>query len=146
MKLECKKNKLQEAVGLAEKITGKNLPLPILNSIILNTSMRTLIIRATNLELGIEIRLPCRILKEGLVVIPGSILFSFLSNIKDETVLLEVVSGNLSVFSPQSKTIIKGYPPTDFPSIPRVVENVQKFTIFSDNLVSAFRGVLYSAS
>ncbi|MEK7622138.1 MAG: DNA polymerase III subunit beta [Patescibacteria group bacterium] len=146
MKLECVRGKLQAAVGLAEKITGKNLSLPILNSVILEAVGRTLIIRATNLELGIEISLPCRVSTEGLTAVPGAVLFNFLSNVAGEMVALESVSGNLTVSSPQSATIIKGYPPTDFPSLPKVTENRQTFTIPSDDLATALRAVAYSAS
>ncbi len=146
MKLECAREKLRDMVGLAERVTGKNLSLPILNSIILNTSGRSLIIRATNLELGVEINLPCRVSQDGLVAIHGGVLSNFLSNITGETVSLEVVSGNLVVSSPRHRTIIKGYPPTDFPSLPKVVDDRQFFVIPSDYLAAALRAVSYSSS
>lgn len=146
MKLECARVKLHKIIGLAEKVTGKNLSLPILNSIILKASERTLVIRATNLELGIEINLPARISGDCLVAVPGALLFNFLSSITSEVVSLNVVSGNLVVSSPQHTTIIKGYPPTDFPSLPRVVENRQTITLPSDYFSTALREVSYSAS
>ncbi len=146
MKLECAREKLRDAVGLAERVTGKNLSLPILNSIILDAAGRLLVIRATNLELGVEVGLPCRVFKDGLVAIPGAILANFLSSITEEMVALEVVSGNLTVSSPRHKTIIKGYPPTDFPSLPKVVDDRQSFTIPSDYFSSALRAVSYSSS
>ena len=146
MKLECVREKLQITIGLAEKVTGKNLSLPILGSIILEATNRALMIKATNLELGIEINLPCRIFKNGLVAVPGAVLFNFLSSIPEEIVSLEVVSGNLLVSSPQHTTIIKGYPTNDFPSLPKINENKQSFTISADYLSTALRGVAYSAS
>lgn len=146
MKLECAREKLRDAVGLAEKITGKNLSLPILNSVLLDASGRSLVVRATNLELGIEIVLSSRVLKTGVAAVPGAVLFNFLSSITTDTVTLEMAAGNLVVSSPQHTTIIKGYPPADFPSLPRVVENKQSFVIPADYLATALRAVSYSAS
>lgn len=146
MKLECLKEKLHSAISLAEKMTGKNLSLPILNSVILKADKRSLVVQATNLELGIEINLPCRIFKDGLVAVPGAVLLGFLSNINEETVSLEVSSGNLLISSSQHTTKIKGYPPNDFPSLPQVTQNRQSFTIPSNYLSDALRGVMYSAS
>ena len=146
MKLECAREKLRDAIGLAEKITGKNLSLPILNSVLLDASGRNLVIRATNLELGIEIVLPCRVLKTGIAAVPGAVLFNFLSSLTAGTVALEVVAGNLVVSSPQHTTIIKGFPPADFPSLPRVVEGKQSFVIPGDYFSTALRAVAYSAS
>ncbi|MFH1170844.1 MAG: DNA polymerase III subunit beta [Candidatus Vogelbacteria bacterium] len=146
MKLECAREKLRDAVGLAEKITGKNLSLPILNSVLFDAGGRNLVIRATNLELGIEIVLPCRVFKTGAVAVPGAVLFNFLSNITVSLITLEVVAGNLVVSSPQHTTIINGYPPGDFPSLPRVVENKQSFSLPADHLSSALRAVSYGAS
>ncbi len=146
MKLECSKEKLREGVGLAEKITGKNLSLPILNSVILEAKGRSLSIRATNLELGIEVELPCRVVKEGQTAIPGAMLFNFLSNIISENISLEVIGGNLIVSSPRHKTTIKGYSVVDFPIIPKVSEDKQSFTTPSEYLAEALRSVSYSAS
>ncbi len=146
MKLECLREKLRDAVGLAERVTGKNLSLPILNSVVLNASGRSLVVRATNLELGVEISLPGRVSQAGLVAIPGAVLANFLSSVTEEMVALEVVSGNLTVSSPRHKTIIKGYPPADFPSLPKVVNDRQSFAIPSDYFSSALRAVAYSSS
>ena len=146
MKLECTREKLRDAVGLAERITGKNLSLPILNSIFLDANGCNLVVRATNLELGIEIVLPCRVLKNGVVAVPGAVLFNFLSSVTTPTVALEVTVGNLVVSSPQHTTVIKGYPPTDFPSLPRVTENKQSLIAPADHFSTALRAVSYSAS
>lgn len=146
MKLDCPREKLRDAVGLAERITGKNLSLPILNSIILSAANKILVVRATNLELGIEVSIPCRVSRDGLIAVPGPMLLNFLSNLSGDTVSLEIVSGNLVVSSLHHKTIIKGFPSTDFPSLPRVVEGRQTFTTPSDFFAAALRGVAYSAS
>ena len=146
MKIECSKEKLQTIVGLVEKVTGKNLSLPILNSIILEAKKRILMVRATNLELGIEIGLPCRVVKDGLVAVSGGVLFNLLSSLMDISVSLEDTAGNLAVSSAQHHAIIKGYPSVDFPTLPQVTDNRQSFRISGQGLAAALREVWYSAS
>jgi DNA polymerase III sliding clamp (beta) subunit (PCNA family) len=41
MKIECTKSKLAEAVAKAEKITGKNLTLPVLSCILIEAKGRS---------------------------------------------------------------------------------------------------------
>jgi DNA polymerase-3 subunit beta len=91
MKLECLKDKLKEAIVLAEKISGKNLTLPILSTILLETKNKNLIIRATNLEVGIEIEIPAKIEQPGTVAVSASILLNYLNNLsKEEKITLEL--------------------------------------------------------
>ena len=66
MKLECGIEKLRNGILQVEKITGKNLTLPILNSILFIASGKSLKLRATNLSLGVEIEIPAKIEKEGI--------------------------------------------------------------------------------
>ena len=61
MKLECGVEKLKSAVYQAERITGKNLTLPVLNSILLTAGAKSLKLRATNLSLGVEVDIPAKV-------------------------------------------------------------------------------------
>ena len=58
MKLECSVEKIKNALYQSDRITGKNLTLPVLNSILLIASGKSLKLRSTNLSLGIEIEIP----------------------------------------------------------------------------------------
>ncbi len=121
MNIECIKEKLVYAVAKAERITGKNITLPILSCVLLEADASTLTIKATNLDLGIEIKIPVKVLKEGKVAVSGSVLHNFISNItNDKNISLEVVSGNLKVFTKHSQSLIKAFPIDDFPNIPKV--------------------------
>ena len=60
MKIECLREKLVEAVNKIEKVTGKNITLPILSCILLEVKASNLILRSTNLDLGMEIEIPVK--------------------------------------------------------------------------------------
>lgn len=146
MKIEIAKEKLLTAITLAEKISSKDITHPILNNLLLNAKNNSLIIRATNLDLGIELLLPIRIEEEGMVVVSGKTLSSVISNIYQSTsVVLETKSGNLSIHDASSRTLLKVYPNEDFPTIPHIGgENT--ITLQSDDFQRGIRSVWYSAS
>ncbi len=120
MKIECIKEKLLLGINSAEKVTGKNLTLPILSSILLETKQSALVIRATNLDLGIEIVTPAKIVEEGSVVVPGNLLSGLLSNLQEEKITLETIEGGLVVSTKNTSSTIKTLPSEDFPIIPKV--------------------------
>ena len=55
MKIECSIDKIKKALVSVERITGKNLTLPVLGSVLWVATGKTLKLRATNLNIGIEI-------------------------------------------------------------------------------------------
>jgi len=111
---------LRRAVNLAERITGKNLTLPVLNNIYLTTNKNELHILATDLELGIELTVSGKVEKEGQVVIPAKTFSSFLNSLTEEKITLEVEKQSLKVKSENYEALFQGINPEDFPIIPEV--------------------------
>lgn len=145
MKLECEIEKIKNGIAQVEKITGKNLTLPVLNSILIIASGKSVKLRATNLSLGVEIEIPAKIEKEGIVAISGSILAGIFSNVfQNESVYLESEEGNLLVKTKKSRIKLKGQPHDDFPTIPIV--DGKTFEIESKKLIEGIKSVYYSSS
>lgn len=104
MKIQCSSEKVKNALLHAERVTGKNLTLPILSSILCIASGSSLKLRATNLSLGIEIEIPAKVEKEGVVAVSGAILSGFFSTTKvNEEVLFEQIGETLLVKTKQAK-------------------------------------------
>jgi len=145
MKIECGIEKIKNGISQVERITGKNLTLPVLNSILFIASGKSLKLRATNLSLGIEIEIPAKVEQEGVLAISGSVLSGVFSNIiQNENISLEGVEGNLLIKSKKSKIKIKGQAYNDFPTIP-IVEG-ESFIIEAKKLVDGIKAVYYSSS
>ncbi len=145
MKLECEVEKIKNAIFQTEKIIGKNLTLPVLNSILFIASGKSLKLRATNLSLGIEIEIPAKIEKEGVIAIPGSVLVGIFSNIfQNENIQLEGIDGNLLIKTKKSKIKLKGQPHEDFPTIPIV--SGKNIEIEAKKLIEGIKSVYYSSS
>ncbi len=146
MKIECIKEKLEEAVRYTEKITGKNLSLPVLNCLLLVAKGGKLKISSTNLDVAVEISLPAKIYTEGALAVPGNVLLSHVSSLKeDKKISLEEKEKNLLLTSSLTKSVIKTYPHDDFPIIPKV-SSEKHFFVDSKKLVSGLRSVFFSAS
>lgn len=144
MKLECSVEKLKIAINQAERITGKNLTLPILSCILLIASEKKIKIRASNLSLGIEIEIPAKIEKEGAIVIKGDILNNILSNINQQTINLESENNNLVIKTKNHNIVLKSYSTDDFPTIPVITDN--SFIIQANKFTDGLKSVYYSAS
>ncbi|MEQ1500077.1 MAG: DNA polymerase III subunit beta [Parcubacteria group bacterium] len=146
MNIECIKDKLVYSVYKAEKITGKNITLPILSCVLLEASDSLLTIKATNLDVGVEITMPVKVIKPGKIAVSGSVLYNFISNItNDKNISLEEVNGNLKISTKHTESVIKSFPIEDFPNIPKVVSD-KPFTFNVPNLIKGFKSVMYSSS
>lgn len=145
MKIECVKEKLSHAIALSEKISGKNLTLPILSCLFLEAKKSSLIIKSTNLDLGLEIEISAKILQEGSVVLPATVLSSFLVNLQEEKIVLEKTETNLLVSTKNSSTTIKTFPTEDFPIIPKI-ETSKKVLVSPKVFIEGLKSVWYSAA
>lgn len=145
MKVNCNTEKLKNAVVLADRMTGKTLTLPILHAVLLTATGKTLKIRATNLNVGIEIEIPAQIEVEGTVVVKGDVLANVCNLlIATSDVTLSLDHENITISSSNTTTVIKCIPPEEFPALPVVEGDV--FEIKSTNLQEGIRSVYFSAA
>ncbi len=146
MKVQCARDILKDALLQAERFTGKQLSLPILSHVLLLASESHIKLRATNLDLGVEISLPAKVFTEGVIAVPASILGNYLSLLPNEKqVSIELVGQNLSISSESHTTIIKCSPYEDFPSIPTVNKGGH-IKMDAHTLAQGLRAVSFSAA
>ncbi len=145
MKIECQIDKIRNSLLSVEKITGKNLTLPVLSSILFIVKGKNLTLRSTNLSLGIEITIPVKVESEGVVAVRGDILNSLFSVVDSNTTVLFELKDNLLFIKTKNNSIsLKTIPHEDFPTLPNVVgENIK---ISSKKLIDGLKSVFYSAS
>lgn len=146
MKIECVQTILEYALNKSARFTDKNPSFPILSCILLEAVNHALIIRATNLDLGIEIHLPVKVEKEGKIAVSGYILAQYLTSISPgKNIILEQNNENLLVRSNKSRTTLKGISHEDFPVIPRILKE-NSYTAQSEDFMKGIKSVFYSAA
>ena len=146
MKIECIKDQLEEALGKADKIAGKNITLPVLSGLYLDARQNSLSIKATNLDLGISISLPVKVSEPGIVVVPARIISSFVSSLsKDKNIGITSKNQILEIKTSATKTQIKTLPSEDFSVIPEIDDD-KAFSIPTRDFIFGIRSVIYAAA
>lgn len=145
MKLECIKEKITQAVHRAGRIAARSLTLPVLEAVLLIAHGNTLKVRATNLEIGVEIDIPAKVSKEGVVAVPAHVLGNLLANTTTPTVTIESEGKNITITTAYSGTHINGYPYEDFPTLPKPPE-CPVVVCHADKFAGGLRSVWYSAA
>jgi len=120
MKVEILKDNFKKGLNIIEKIIGKNLSLPILDNVLINTEESFLSLTSTDLETAIKLWILTKIHKKGKVVVPARFLSNFVSLLPEEKVVLEEKKQNLLIECKNYKTQIQGYNPEEFPIIPEI--------------------------
>jgi len=119
MKLTILTQELKKGLNYTERLTGKNLTLPILNNVLIEALPNFLKISSTDLETGIEWWGLCKTEEEGRITIPAKILTQVINNISDEKIEIEDKNDTLFIKTKTFKTQIKGFTADDFPIIPQ---------------------------
>ena len=120
MKLICTQENFKKAILNTERVVSKQTTLPILNNILFKAEKGGLILSATNLEIGVVVKVGAKIEEEGEITIPARLLGNFINNLPyGENISLEIKEQSLKIKSGNAKALIKGLPAGDFPLIPQ---------------------------
>ncbi|MCE9541781.1 DNA polymerase III subunit beta [Candidatus Kaiserbacteria bacterium] len=144
MRLSTTKNQILNAILIAERITGKKESLPILSCVVLDAG-KDLVLKATNLEAGIEIVTVADIEEKGVVAVPASVLSQTIRSIMADSINLSVEEGNLLIESKGTKTLIKSVPHEEFPALPAQGSG-NGIKIARERLLKGLQAVSYAAS
>jgi len=120
MKIICTPDNFKKAIFNCERVVSRQTTLPILNNILFEAKKSGLKLSATNLEIGVQVKMGAKIEKEGSITIPAKLISNFSNNLStSESISLEVVNQTLKIKSGGVKAVIKGLEAADFPIIPK---------------------------
>jgi DNA polymerase-3 subunit beta len=146
MKFQCVKDKFREAVSKVEKITSNNPSLPVLSCVLIVAKGSNLTLTSTNLELGVEVKIPCKVVKEGVVAVPASILRGIVSALPGEgNIECRVEGSTLTLESEKNTSSLVTQDHNDFPPIPRP-SGAHEFSCKTTDFVGGLKSVVYSTS
>ncbi len=146
MKIEIIKEKFLEAITQSERVAGKHVSLPILSYVIIEAKGSIVTIKATNLDVGVEVSVQAKVVEEGSVAVSGSLMKSFLSNsIQSKTVTIENTGTVCRIVSGQSEASFNTMSVDDFPVIPRVTDG-KSFVIEGKELITGLKSVVWSSA
>lgn len=146
MNIQSTIEKISYAVGKVQKISAKNVSLPILENVLLVASKNNLTLRATNLHVGVEVTIPVKVKEEGTVAVNLSVFSSIISSVKNKrNIELKLEEQTLSIVTDDSQMELKTSAFEDFPTLPQPKED-NYFTLDIKDFIDGVSSVMYSAS
>lgn len=117
MEINISHSQLIKALELITKISTKHVTLPVLQCVLIDATGSEIILKATNLELGIKVVVAGRITEPGMIAIPASTFLQSVQYINQSEITLRVEESVLLIESAQTNTSIKSIPADEFPNI-----------------------------
>lgn len=120
MHITVNTKEFKQLLEIVSKVSTKHVTLPVLQCVLLEVKNKTLSLKATNLEIGIEGTLTVEQDEEGVIAVPAHIILQTVNLISQPTITLTTEGDMLHVETKTSKTEIKSIPASDFPNIPKI--------------------------
>jgi DNA polymerase-3 subunit beta len=111
---------LLKSLQAVERAINERSSLPILSNVLLETTQHELIVTATDLDVGVQYRIPLRVgAEEGAVTLPAKRFTTIIRELPLEEVTLEAKKNHTaSVVCGNTHFRVQGLPSEDFPIFP----------------------------
>jgi len=147
MKIEILKENLEQAVQVAAKISNKNLSLPVLSCVLLSVDSGKAELKATNLDLSVQVTLKAKVSEGGVIAVPAHVLAQTISALTDQKLILKTSGNNLVIDGERGTTSITLVDPSEFPTLPHVKKGGgAEISLSAHTFAAALRSVAFSAS
>lgn len=120
MHISIEREKLLNQLELVGKVSTRHVTLPVLQCVLLEAKEKSLTIKATNLEIGIESTISAQVTEVGVVAVPAQVLTQTIQYMPVKEVILRMEDNTLVLEGANSQTHIKTIPHEEFPTIPKV--------------------------
>ena len=134
--------------GLAslQNVTGKKGNIAILSNILIESKTDSLLLTATDLEIGIRNSLPAEILSPGSITLPAKKLFEIVRESGADQIHVEIMENNWAKISADSTGYkLAGMPSEEYPAFPEYDEN-NLATLASEKIKKLIDKTIYSVA
>lgn len=145
MNFSCTQENLAQGLSLVAHVAGKNVNLPILSHVLLQTDGGNLKISATNLEMATSVLVRGRVDEPGEFTVPAKLFQDYIGLLGEGKVELVVKDELLEIRAEGKSTSIKGMAATEFPLIPKLAKEVL-FRLEAEGLRQAINQVAFAVS
>ena len=123
MKFSCTQENLNRGLGLVSHVTAKNVNLPILHNVLVQAKENGIELAATNLEIGIRVRMRGKVDEQGSFTVPAQVFSSYVGLVSADKVDVTREDDGIHIHAGNQNTKIKGEEATEFPLIPEIERN-----------------------
>ena len=149
LKASAQQEQLKRALTLVLHAVPTRSTLPVLSNVLLATDgADSLAISATNLELGIVVRIAAVVERAGAITLPAKLLADVVGSLPNDAITLDMDSRTQSVRlgSGRFEANIKGIEADEFPRIPTIDDGLPTATFVPDALRRAIGQVAFAAA
>lgn len=146
MEFKCNKNDISNGVGIVERIVVTKSTLPIIGNILLETGKDSIRLSTNNLEVGIQLTIPAKVIREGSVLIPAKTLGSIVSKLPNTDINFKVNDKHLiKITYKDSQFNIHGLPTDEFPTFSKI-KDAKNLSIGAKILAQMIEQTIFSVS
>ncbi len=145
MQFTCNKDELTTTLQIVMRAINTSATLESLQGVLIIVEDGKTIIKATNLEVGVEMNIPTVDTEDGSVLISPKVLMDAIKYSNSKKVTITKEDTILIITLDTGKTKIKTLSSTDFPNIPKDTSG-EKVQLKVKNIINGIRSVLYAVS
>jgi len=145
MKVSLLSENLQKKILFANHAVSNRGQLPILSNFLIKAKKGNLIIKSTDLEIGISIEIPAKVEEEGITAVSAKIFSELVSMIPTGKINLNLNKHGLELTTEKIKTVFQVSTPDEFP---KLYENIgeETMTIKKEDVTKIFNKVIFATS
>jgi len=147
MNITCSKEELSRGIHIVQAAVSSKSTLPILSNLVIETMKDTVMLMATDLEIGIRCVIKGEIKKEGCITIPAKKFGDIIRELSDyHDIFIESdETQKVTVSSGKTRFSLKGLPKEEYPVVPEFPEE-KAFPIKMSVLKELFKKTIFAAS
>lgn len=146
MKFNCSRDHLIQALSTVQKGVSNKTTMPVLEGILFSVYNNQLTLTATDLEIGVQTRIPAETESTGDVVLSSNLIGEMIRKLSGDSVFFELDNQNqMKIECLLSNFTIKTLSAEEFPAFPSV-DQEHCFKIESGKLRDMIRGTLFSVA
>ena len=125
MIINVTRDNLYSAVNFLQNITNKKTTMAILANILFETDYNSIILTATDLEVGVKITIPAEISEPGSITIPSKKLFEIIRETEECNIKLELLDNNwIKITTDSGHYKLAGIDNEEYPQFPKFDEEI----------------------
>ncbi len=147
MKVSCTQEALSKALNIVGRAVATRTTLPIVTNVLISTEESSLRLAATNLEIGINYKMPATVEEAGSIAVPARLLTELVHSLPNERIEMDVSAQNFSmaVRCLRYDARIKGLDPRDFPPIMMPTDAITTM-VAAETIKDAIKQVVFAAA
>ena len=116
MRIHVNPKEVLRGLQMAKRAVADRYITPMLQNVKMTAEKSGAFLTATNTELSIQVRLPCRVVQKGMALLPVTRLEKMLKLAKDESVTLESTATGIALVATGKRAeLVVEHDPADFP-------------------------------